>query len=182
MQVRACLNREEMPAALAPIWHYFGQNPPSDDGIKHFKRVLPLERVYAGFDADKIVAGTGAFDFDFTIPGGQVRAPGVTVTPAGLVTSHWAACAAVSTPSATGTGALASRKLLVAPFSILIGTMNPCTATFFPVNARIGAGIWSLGFEVSTFGASGAGLIAGAATCGAGAGVAGFGATGALAT
>ena len=72
--------RDEMPAALAPIWHYFGQNPPSDDGIKHFRRVLPHERVYAGFDGEKIVAGTGAFPFDLMIPGGQVKAAGVTVT------------------------------------------------------------------------------------------------------
>ena len=41
MKARPCVSAEEMPAALAPIWHYFGQNPPSDDGIKHFRRVLP---------------------------------------------------------------------------------------------------------------------------------------------
>jgi len=75
-----------MCAALAPIWHYFGQNPPSDDAIRHFKRVLPHERVHAGFDADRIVAGTGAFDFALTIPGGQVKAPGVTVT--GVLPTH----------------------------------------------------------------------------------------------
>src|SRR4029077_11021872 len=78
--VRPCANGEELRAALAPIWHYFGLNPPSDDAIKHFKRVLPHERVHAGFDSDRIVAGTGAFDFDLTIPGGRVKAPGVTVT------------------------------------------------------------------------------------------------------
>ena len=48
-----------MRAAFAPIWHYFGQNTPSDDAINHFKRVLPPERVYAGFDGEKIVAGLG---------------------------------------------------------------------------------------------------------------------------
>ena len=40
MKARPCANADEMRAALAPIWHYFGQNPPSDDAIKHFKRVL----------------------------------------------------------------------------------------------------------------------------------------------
>ena len=48
--------------------------------------MLPHERVHAGFDAEKIVAGTGAFDFDLTIPGGQVKAAGVTVT--GVLPTH----------------------------------------------------------------------------------------------
>lgn len=86
MKARPCVNTDEMRAALVPIWHYFGQNPPSDDGIKHFKRVLPHERVHAGFDGDKIVAGTGSFAFDLTIPGGRVRAAGVTVT--GVLPTH----------------------------------------------------------------------------------------------
>ncbi|MGB9367390.1 MAG: GNAT family N-acetyltransferase [Xanthobacteraceae bacterium] len=80
MKARPCVSADEMPAALAPIWHYFGQNPPSDDAIKHFRRVLPHERVHAGFDGETIVAGTGAFPFDLMIPGGQVKAAGVTVT------------------------------------------------------------------------------------------------------
>jgi predicted acetyltransferase len=75
-----------MPAALAPIWHYFGQNPPADDAIKHFRRVLPHERVHAGFDGDRIVAGAGSFAFDLMIPGGQVKAAGVTVT--GVLPTH----------------------------------------------------------------------------------------------
>jgi len=86
MQVRACTNIDEQRAAMAPIWHYFGQNPPSEDAIKHFRRVLPHERVYAGFDGEKIVAGTGVFDFDLMIPGGQVKAAGVTVT--GVLPTH----------------------------------------------------------------------------------------------
>ena len=86
MKARPCISADEMPAALAPIWHYFGQNPPSDDGVKHFRRVLPHERVYPGFDGEKIVAGTGAFPFDLMIPGGQVKAAGVTVT--GVLPTH----------------------------------------------------------------------------------------------
>ena len=31
MQVRPCANADEMRAAFAPIWHYFGQNPPTDE-------------------------------------------------------------------------------------------------------------------------------------------------------
>ena len=86
MKARPCVNTDEMRAALVPIWHYFGQNPPSDDGLKHFKRVLSHERVHAGFDGDRIVGGTGSFAFDLTIPGGRVRAAGVTVT--GVLPTH----------------------------------------------------------------------------------------------
>jgi predicted acetyltransferase len=86
MKVRPCANTGEMRAAMGPIWHYFGQNIPSDDAINHFKRVLSHERVYAGFDGEKIVAGTGAFPFDLFIPGGQVKAAGVTVT--GVFPTH----------------------------------------------------------------------------------------------
>ena len=42
--------------------------------------------MYAGFDGEKIVAGTGAFPFDLMIPGGQVKAAGVTVT--GVLPTH----------------------------------------------------------------------------------------------
>ena len=58
MNVRPCATAEEMRAAFAPLWHYFGQNPPSDDAVTHFKRVLPIERVHAGFDREKIVSGS----------------------------------------------------------------------------------------------------------------------------
>src|SRR5436305_341299 len=86
MQVRTCANTDEQRAAMAPIWHYFGQNPPSEDAIKHFRRVLPHERVHAGFDGDRIVAGTGSFLLDLVIPGGQVKTAGVTVT--GVLPTH----------------------------------------------------------------------------------------------
>src|SRR5947207_14479132 len=86
MNVRPCATAEEMRAAFAPLWHYFGQNPPSDDAVTHFKRVLPIERVHAGFDREKIVSGSASFAFDLTIPGGQVKAAGVTVT--GVLPTH----------------------------------------------------------------------------------------------
>jgi len=86
MNVRPCVNADEMRAALAPIWHYFGQNSPSDGAIGHFKRVLPHERVLAGFDAERVVAGAASFAFDLTIPGGQVKAAGITVT--GVLPTH----------------------------------------------------------------------------------------------
>src|SRR5436309_1601606 len=86
MKVRPCTNTDEMRAAMGAIWHYFGQNSPTEDAIKHFARVLPHERVHAGFDGEKIVAGAAAFPFDLFVPGGQVKAAGVTVT--GVLPTH----------------------------------------------------------------------------------------------
>jgi predicted acetyltransferase len=86
MQVRPCANAGEMRAALGPIWHYFGQNPPTGDAVKHFDRILPPERVHAAFEGEKAVAGSGSFAFDLTVPGGQVKAAGLTVV--GVLPTH----------------------------------------------------------------------------------------------
>src|SRR4051812_30127868 len=86
MNVRPCATAEEMRAAFAPIWHYFGQTSPSDDAINHFKRVLPMERVHAGFEGEAIVSGSGSFAFDLTVPGGKVKAAGVTIV--GVLPTH----------------------------------------------------------------------------------------------
>jgi predicted acetyltransferase len=86
MQVRPCANAGEMRAALGPIWHYFGQNPPTGDAVKHFDRILPPERVHAAFEGEKGVAGSGSFAFDLTVPGGKVKAAGLTVV--GVLPTH----------------------------------------------------------------------------------------------
>lgn len=86
MTARACTNAEEMRAAFAPIWHYFGQLPPPEDALPHFARVIEPQRVVAGFDGDEIVAGSGSFAFDLTVPGGHVKAAGVTVV--GVLPTH----------------------------------------------------------------------------------------------
>jgi predicted acetyltransferase len=86
MTVRPCVNAEEMRAAFGPIWHYFGQLPPTEDRIKHFVRVIEPQRVHAGYDGDQVVAGSGAFAFDLTVPGGQVKAAGITIV--GVLPTH----------------------------------------------------------------------------------------------
>ena len=49
-------------------------------------RNLPLERMHAAFDGEKIVGGAGAFPFELTIPGGQLGCGGVTVV--GVLPTH----------------------------------------------------------------------------------------------
>jgi predicted acetyltransferase len=86
MNVRPCANPDEMRAAFAPIWHYFGQQPPTGEQLNHFARVLEPQRVHAGFDGDAVVAGSGTFAFDLTVPGGQVKAMGLTIV--GVLPTH----------------------------------------------------------------------------------------------
>ena len=76
--VRACADREEFRGALSPIWQYFGGEP-TEENLERFGRVLPLERMHAAFDGDRIVAGAGMFAFDMTVPGGSLPCAGVTV-------------------------------------------------------------------------------------------------------
>jgi predicted acetyltransferase len=84
--VRPCANADEMRAAFAPIWHYFGRLPPTSDAIAHFSRIMPQDHVHAGFDGDQVVAGSGAYSFDLTVPGGRVPAMGLTIV--GVLPTH----------------------------------------------------------------------------------------------
>ena len=86
MTVRPCATADEMRAAFAPIWHYFGQSAPSEDAVKHFRRVMEPQRVHAAFEGGKAVAGSGSFPFDLTVPGGQVKASGITIV--GVLPTH----------------------------------------------------------------------------------------------
>ena len=52
MTVRPCASPDEMRAAFGPIWHYFGQLPPTGDALDHFARIMQPQRVHAGFEGD----------------------------------------------------------------------------------------------------------------------------------
>jgi predicted acetyltransferase len=78
IEVRPCASAGELPAAAAPIWHYFGRSAPRDDFIGQLGRVLPTGRVLVAWDGDRAVGGAGAFPFMLTVPGGRVAAAGVT--------------------------------------------------------------------------------------------------------
>ena len=77
---------DEVGAALAPIWNYFGSRPEAEE-LERFATILPAERVLAGFDGDEIVGGAGAYLFDTTVPGGaQVATAGVMAV--GVLPTH----------------------------------------------------------------------------------------------
>jgi len=76
--VRTCTSAQELRAALSPIWHYFGRTAPTDDQFDRLARVLPAERMHAAWDDGRVVGGASSFPFELTIPGGRIRAAGVT--------------------------------------------------------------------------------------------------------
>lgn len=83
--VRPTKDLEEFKAAVGAISHYFGGGP-DDERAERFAKVLPLERMHAAFDGERIVGGAGAFPFQLTVPGGPIACGGVTVV--GVLPTH----------------------------------------------------------------------------------------------
>jgi predicted acetyltransferase len=84
--VRPTSDLDEFRRAVGSIGHYFGGWPADDEAAQRFSANLPLERMHAAFDGDRIVGGAGAFPFELTVPGGAVRCGGVTVV--GVLPTH----------------------------------------------------------------------------------------------
>jgi predicted acetyltransferase len=85
-EVRLCASAAELTAAVGPIWHYFGRSSPTVDQVASLSRVLPTDRVYGAWEDGRAVGGAGSFPFELTVPGGRVRAAGVTVV--GVLPTH----------------------------------------------------------------------------------------------
>jgi predicted acetyltransferase len=83
--VRPCRDIEEFMDAVGAISEYFGGER-NQERAERFLRIHPLERMYAAFDAGRIVGGAGSFPFEFTVPGATVRAAGITVV--GVYPTH----------------------------------------------------------------------------------------------
>jgi predicted acetyltransferase len=84
--VRPTADLDEFKRAVGAIGHYFGGWPADDEAAQRFSSNLPLERMHATFDGDRIVGGAGAFPFELTVPGGTIRCGGVTVV--GVLPTH----------------------------------------------------------------------------------------------
>ena len=54
--VRPTADLDEFKRAVGAIGHYFGGWPPDDESAQRFSSNLPLERMHAAFDGDRIVA------------------------------------------------------------------------------------------------------------------------------
>src|SRR5919198_2836371 len=84
LEVRPC-RPEELRAGLSPIFHYFGRAPTEEAG-ENIGRLLPADRLHAAWEDGAVVGAAGAFPFELTIPGGRVRAAGVTLV--GVLPTH----------------------------------------------------------------------------------------------
>ena len=85
LTVRPARDLDEFTAAMGGIWHYFGAEADAETA-ERFARLLPVERMHAILDGERIVGGGGAFPFTLTVPGGEVGCAGVTIV--GVLPSH----------------------------------------------------------------------------------------------
>jgi predicted acetyltransferase len=76
---------EDVPGAIEPIFHYFG-GPPSADFAASVEQLIPPERMHAAFHDGSVVGSASVFPFETSIPGGFVRAAGVTLV--GVLPTH----------------------------------------------------------------------------------------------
>jgi predicted acetyltransferase len=84
--VRPCASAEELRAAAAPLWHYFGRSVPTPEQLDALGRILPPERMHAAWEEGRAVGGAGAHLFALTVPGGPVPAAGVAAV--GVLPTH----------------------------------------------------------------------------------------------
>jgi predicted acetyltransferase len=76
---------EEFPGVIGPIFHYFG-GPPSADFAESVRVLIPHDRIHTAFDDGVVVGSAGVFPFETSIPGGFIRAAGVTLV--GVLPTH----------------------------------------------------------------------------------------------
>jgi len=84
IEIRTCAE-DELGRYLAVLGSAFGE-PIPDEEIPRFKEVLELERSYAGYEDDHMIATGSAFSFEMTVPGSTVPAAGVTMI--GVLPTH----------------------------------------------------------------------------------------------
>jgi predicted acetyltransferase len=86
IEVRPPDGPDEVSAALAPIWHYFGSRPDPEE-VERLGAILPAERVLTAREDGGIVGGAGAYRFETTVPGGA-QVPTAGVMAVGVLPTH----------------------------------------------------------------------------------------------
>jgi len=85
IEIVACRVAEELLPALAPVFHYFGRTPVPQDGSRFLPFIEP-SRAFAARENGLTVGGCGSFALEVTVPGGTVRAAGLSVV--GVMPTH----------------------------------------------------------------------------------------------
>lgn len=83
--IAACGTPEETLLAISPVFHYFGAQPSAQDGERFLPFIEP-SRAFMARESGVVVAGCASFPFELTVPGGGVRAAGLSVV--GVMPTH----------------------------------------------------------------------------------------------
>jgi predicted acetyltransferase len=78
IEIRAPADETELRAAMTAAEVAFGSGAVEDEDWERERQALPASRAHAAFEAGKPVALAGAYQFDLTIPGGDLPCAGVT--------------------------------------------------------------------------------------------------------
>ena len=85
IDIAACSAPEDVLNSTAPVWHYFGGAPTPQDADR-FAPFIEPSRAFAAREDGAIVGGCASFPFELSVPGGQVKAAGVTTV--GVLPTH----------------------------------------------------------------------------------------------
>jgi predicted acetyltransferase len=86
IEIRSPADEEELRAAMLAAEIAFGSGALEDEDWERERQALPASRAHAAFDGGKPVALAGAYQFDLTIPGGELPCAGVTWV--GVIPTH----------------------------------------------------------------------------------------------
>ncbi|HET7224625.1 MAG TPA: GNAT family N-acetyltransferase [Candidatus Eisenbacteria bacterium] len=85
LEIAACRTPDETIASIGPVAHYFGIPLRPQDHVRFTPFVEP-SRAFTARDDGVVVGGCASFPFELTVPGGFVRAAGVTTV--GVLPTH----------------------------------------------------------------------------------------------
>ena len=85
LEVRPVKDVAEFTEGVLAIGQYFGMVA-NEERMQRFADQMTLERMHAAWSDGTVAGGAGAFDFNLTVPGGDLRTAGVTVV--GVLPTH----------------------------------------------------------------------------------------------
>jgi predicted acetyltransferase len=85
LEVRPVKDVAEFTQGVLAIGQYFGMVA-NEERMQRFADQMTLERMHAAWSDGTVAGGAGAFDFNLTVPGGDLRTAGVTVV--GVLPTH----------------------------------------------------------------------------------------------
>src|SRR5438876_1220812 len=85
IEIKAGDSPEEVLTVLAPVMHYFGATPSPQDATR-FAPFIEPSRAFTAREDGAAVGGCASFPLELTVPGGVVRAAGLTIV--GVLPTH----------------------------------------------------------------------------------------------